>query len=66
MVRTRVAASKAQEQIPWDVTGPHPGAVERGGRGVGCDEVINIAVLEAFIAGFKDTFFAELARAWTS
>src|SRR5215471_13090733 len=81
-VRARVAASTAQEQIPWTQDGlmrrvhfggevakpPQPlptqarlsDAAEAWGA---TKDTTNIAVLEAFIARYKDTFFAELARA---
>ena len=84
-VRTRVAASTAQEQIPWTQDGlmrrvhfggevakpplpaPTQARLSEAAEAWGAaKDTINIAVLEAFIAGFKDTFFAELARAWTS
>jgi formylglycine-generating enzyme required for sulfatase activity len=81
-VRTRVAASTAQEQIPWTQDGlmrrvhfggevanptlpaPTQARLSEAAEAWGAaKDTINIAVLESFIARYKDTFFAELARA---
>jgi uncharacterized caspase-like protein len=81
-VRTRVAASTAQEQIPWTQDGlmrrvhfgcevakpPLPAPTqallsEAAAAWGATKDTIDIAVFEAFIGRYKDTFFAELARA---
>lgn len=77
-VRKRVAAATRQEQIPWtqdgmlrqvhfgDYTAPAPGASplsEAGQVWAITKESTDKTVLEAFIARYKDTFYAELARA---
>jgi carboxyl-terminal processing protease len=80
-VRTRVAASTAQEQIPWTQDGlmrrvqfggdggrspePKPTQARKGEAAEAWDrtkDITNIAALELFIANYKDTYYAGLAR----